>query len=179
MSAIRGVAACKAKLAELCATASSELAAATTPAQVSDAANRNADALVEFTIDSTPLNPADPAEVAAIAALRDRASQVSEGLAAIAVGASVDAIAARAADIAAIAAALRQETQANVERDRSLRLTPIRDALDRVSDTIASAKALVGTLDSGDPDEQAIIAEIEDLAAKFGALKQTLEAKQD
>ena len=175
MTPIFGFPACKARLDQMLSASAQEIAAAAPGAGRDDAANRWADAFVDFANASRAQNPADQAEVDAIAKLDTLALKTSDDATAAAISGSVAAIVARAAELAAITLELNQAAANAQSEEKRLRLVPIRDALTSIGDTITSAKALARSLDAANPDEQAIISGIDDLVARFAALRTTLD----
>lgn len=175
MSAIFGFAACQARLAQSIREIDASVQAAQGPVAKAQAANAGADALIDFTNDSRASDPSDAAEVAAIAGLDGLARDTANSLTAMAISGLVTSISARSLEVEAIGKKLGQQTLANLDGAKRLRLVPLRDAIDRMTDTVGAVKVLAKSLDTSKPDEQAIAAAAADLAARFEALKKAID----
>lgn len=165
MSEIRCFEACRARLGALLAEADTVRASGD-----GNLADKLADALAAFANDSRPDDPGDAAEVAAIAKLDALAGKVQDEMTAIALGRAVDMVVDHAAELEAIGRTLGRQTLANADAGRRIRLTPIRDLIDRMTDAVAAVKVAAKSLDAKNPDEAAIQREIATLASSFQAL---------
>ena len=165
VSEIRGFEPCRARLADLLAQAD-ELRVSKDGAR----ADALADALAAFANASRPDDPGDAAEVAAIAKLDALAVKVRDEMTAIALGQAVDDVASHAAELDALASTIGQHAHANANAARHIRLAPVRDLIDRITDTVTAAKIAAKSLDVENPDEAAIEQQIAGLAERLEML---------
>ncbi|MDO6416139.1 hypothetical protein Q4F19_17265 [Sphingomonas sp. BIUV-7] len=165
MSEIRGFEACRARLAELLAQADAVRAK-----KDGDQADKLADALSSFVSESRPDDPGDMAELAAIAKLDLLAEKTQEEMAAIAIGQAVNRVTDHSTELEAIGETLDQQAFGNAKVARRVRLAPVRDLIDRMTETVAAAKVAARSLDAGNPDEAAIQRDILALAERVQAL---------
>ena len=171
-----GFSACKAELAALLADVQQNVAAAASlPAvQRATAVNAEASRLTQFKTRSRPQNPLDPVEVEAIRKLDALAVDVAVTIQTAQVAAAVARIAARNAELASIGAELEQHSLDNLSEAKRLRLTPIRDAVAKLTDAVDTAKVLAKELEQANPDEAEIVAAVADLATRLETLRKAL-----
>lgn len=171
-----GFPACKAELAALMADVQAKVAAAQNlPAgQRGAAVAAQADRFVDFKANSRAQNPLDPVEVDAIKQLDALAIDTAFAIQAAQVDKAVAAIVERSASLASIGAALEQHSLDNLSEAKRLRLTPIRDAVAKMTDVVDTAKVLAKELQQQNPDEAEIVTAVGGLAAQLDTLRKAL-----
>lgn len=120
----------------------------------------------------------DPSEKAAIAAIDQQALAAMQAFRLAGFADSVAAISARNARLDAILATLDSQAQTNEGTASKLRLTSLANAIEAMTQAVASAKALGKTLKPDNPDEAAIQRDIAALVDAFAALKAKVAAVQ-
>lgn len=171
-----GFSACKSELAALLADVQQNVAAAAgLPAvQRATAVNAEASRLLQFKSRSRAQNPLDPVEVEAIRKLDTLAVDVAVTIQTAQVAVAVARIAARDAELAAIGAELEEHSLDNLSEAKRLRLTPIRDAVAKMTDVVETAKVLAKELEQQNLDEAEIVTAVSDLASQLETLRTAL-----
>lgn len=174
--AIVGVAACKAALDTLLDQLSARFAAlppadedARTDAVI--AANQQ---LSSFEAQSRPSDPSDAGEVAEIAALDALARKTRNDLTFGAIADIVARIKARADELEQLGQGIGNQTLANLETAKKLRLVPISNALRAAQTSIDALGVLKKQLKTAQPDEAGLAGSIEAALTAFDEVKTAL-----
>ncbi len=170
MSLIFGIDDCRAELDRILADAAASIQAAATPASVDKAADR----LTRFTNQSMPQNPDDAGEVAAIAKLDTFAQNCADELRFGAIANAVGTIQARAAQLVALSATIKSQSLANLKDADRIRLVPIVESIDALTDVVNKVKVLGKSLDNNSPEQADIAARINTFVEGFDDVRTAL-----
>lgn len=173
MSDIVGFEACARELRKLLSEVTDNINAAGKKGSdaLHDAVLAETKRLVDFTNRTEPADILNGAEIANIRKIDQSADDARREI----FGNSADVIIGRIQDrisqLNQLEKAVRQEATANQQEAKKIRLVPLRNAVDAVTETIKAVKNAKEALSDDDPDEAAVKAKIESVLRAIAALE--------
>jgi len=137
------------------------------PDEMQAAVDIATDKLVEFT---NLTEPKDESEIEAIRELDRLADQARKEISGAESSEIIISLQNRASQLNQLAKSVKQQAAENVQRAKELRLIPVRDAIEAVTDTVEAFKVAKNTLLDENPDEAAVKSKIESVVRAITAL---------